>query len=105
MTMEGTISRFEIENDPTWASSVGADLTKLHWRKGKFHAICDPEDNVCFIHEDKHDPYDFPAGTANHLWDWNKVGAIGIGLLTLYALDKTFNKGALTKQVRKELGI
>jgi len=87
--MEWTIPRFEIENDPTWISSIGADQSKLHWRKGKFHAICDPEDDNCLIHEDKQ----------------NKVGAIGIGLLTLYALDKTFNKGALTKQVRKELGI
>ena len=103
--MEFTLSRKEIENDPAWIPSIGADLTKLHWRKGKLHATCDPEETICIIHEDQHDSYQFPVGTAQHLWDWNKIGSLGIGLLSLYALDKTFNKGKLTKKVRRELGI
>ena len=103
--MNWSMTRYHIESDPTWVSSLGADMTKLHWRKGKLHAECRPEDNVCQIHEDTHDPYDFPAGTAKHLWDWNKVGAIGIGLLTLYALDQAFNDGKVTKKVRRKLGV
>ena len=103
--MKWSISRKEIENDPTWVPSAGADSTKLHWRKGKFHAICNPSDDVCIIHEDKHNPHQFPVGTAKHLWDWNKIGAIGIGILSLYAVDKALNNGKLTKKVRKELGI
>jgi len=103
--LNGYISRLEIENDPSWISSIGADLTKLHWRKGKLHASCNPEDDICEIHEDKHDPNEFPVGTAQHLWDWNKIGAIGIGLITLYAIDQGFNGGKLTKKVRRELGI
>lgn len=99
------VARSEIENDPSWVPSIGADLTKLHWRKGKFHATCNQDDDICTIHEDKHDPYQFPVGTAQHLWDWNKIGSVGIGLLTLYAIDKTFNDGKLTKKIRKELGI
>lgn len=99
------LPRSLIENDPKWISSIGPDLKKLHWRNGKLHAICNPEDDICVIHEDKHDPYEFPIGTVQHLWDWNKIGTIGIGLLTLYAFDKTFNNGKLTKKVRKELGI
>lgn len=99
------LSRYEIETDPTWIQSIGADLTKLHWRKGKLHATCRPEDTTCEIHEDTHDPHEFPVGTAKHLWDWNKVGAIGIGLLTLYAMDQTFNNGKITKKVRKAVGI
>ena len=103
--MRWDISRIEVEDDPAWVPSTGADLSKIHWRKGKLHAMCNPQDDICEVHEDTHDPYDFPIGTANHLWDWNKVGSIGIGLLTLYALDKTFNDGKVTKKVRKELGI
>lgn len=103
--MNWSMTRYQIESDPTWTPSVGADITKLHWRKGKLHATCRPEENVCEIHEDKHDPNDFPVGTAKHLWDWNKVGAIGIGLLTLYALDQTFNDGRVTKKIRRELGV
>lgn len=105
MNMEQYMTRTEIENDPNWIPSAGADLTKLHWRNGKFHATCNTDDSICIIHEDKHDPHQFPVGTTQHLWDWNKVGSIGIGLLTLYALDKTFNGGKLTKKVRKELGV
>jgi len=74
-------------------------------RKGKLHTSCNPEDDICEIHEDKHDPREFPVGTAQHLWDWNKIGAIGIGLITLYAIDQGFNGGKLTKKVRRELGI
>lgn len=103
--MNMTILRTDVENDPGWIPSIGADLTKLHWRKGKLHATCNPEEAICIIHEDEHDPYQFPVGTVQHLWDWNKVGAIGIGLMTLYALDKTFNNGKLTKKVKRELGI
>ena len=103
--MNGYISRIDIENDPSWISSIGADLTKLHWRKGKLHASCKPDDETCEIHEDKHDPHTFPVGTAQHLWDWNKIGAIGIGLITLYAIDKGFNDGKLTKKIRRELGL
>lgn len=103
--MEQYVGRSEIENDPTWIPSIGADLTKLHWRKGKLHATCDQNDDICTIHEDKHDPYNFPVGTAQHLWDWNKIGSVGIGLFTLYALDQTVNGGKLTKKIQKELGI
>jgi hypothetical protein len=103
--MKLNISRTTIENDPNWIPSIGADLTKLHWRKGKLHATCNPDDDTCIIHEDTHDPYDFPAGTVKHLWDWNKLGTIGLGILTVYALDKTFNDGKLTKKVKRELGI
>lgn len=103
--MKFYLSRNEIESDPSWIHSVGSDLTKIHWRKGKLHAICRPDETNCEVHEDTHDPHDFPVGTARHLWDWNKVGAIGIGLLTLYAIDQTINDGNLTKKIRKELGI
>lgn len=97
--------RWEIENDPSWKPSFGADNTKLHWRKGKLHATRRPNDIVYEIHEDKHDPHEFPLGTAKHLWDWNKLGALGIGVITLYALDQIFNNGKLTRKVRRELGI
>lgn len=97
--------RWEIENDPSWKPSIGADTIKLHWRKGKLHAIRRPNDIVYEIHEDKHDPHDFPIGTAMHLWSWNKLGALGIGIITLYALDQLFNNGRLTRKVRRELGI
>jgi len=99
------LQRSDIENDPLWIPSVGADTSKLHWRKEKLHAQCYPNDIVCEIHEDKHNPHDFPVGTVNHLWDWNKIGTIGIGVITLYALDHVFNDGKLTRKVRKELGI
>ena len=98
-------SREEIENDSSWVPSIGADLTKLHWRKGKLHAACAPNDTMCEIHEDKHDPSEFPVGTAKHLWDWNKLGALGVGVISLYALDQVFNDGKLTRKVRRELGI
>lgn len=103
--MKSSLPRHVIESDPMWVPSLGADLTKLHWRKGKLHATCEPNDITCYVHEDTHDPHQFPIGTAKHLWDWNKVGTIGIGLLTLYALDQTFNNGKLTKKVRKSIGI
>lgn len=103
--MKRYISRKEIENDPSWIPSIGADITKLHWRKGKLHATCGSSDTVCEIHEDKDDPHEFPAGTAKHLWNWNKLGAVGIGIISVYALDQIFNDGKVTRKVRRELGI
>lgn len=98
------ISRQEIENDSSWISSIGVDLTKLHWRKGNYHATCAQNDSMCEVHYDKDDPHDFPVGTAKHLWDWNKLGAIGIGIVSLYALDQVFNDGKVTRKVKKEFG-
>lgn len=98
-------SRWEIENDPSWKPSLGDDITKLHWRKGRLHATCRPNETMCEMHEDKYDPHDFPTGTVKHLWDWNKLGAMGIGIITLYALDQLFNDGRLARKVKRELGI
>ncbi len=103
--MSWYIPRYQIESDPMWIQSVGADTSKIHWRNGKLHAMCNPNDTVCEIHEDEHDPNDFPVGTVKHLWDWNKLGTVGIGLLTLYTVDQLFNDGKITRKVRRELGI
>ncbi len=106
-------SRLEIENDTSWRRSIGADPMQLHWRKGTLHATCKYDDTVCKIHEDNDDPYNFPVGTMSHLWKWNKLGTIsvgvivfcalggilGIGVFALYALDRIFNHGKLGRKV------
>lgn len=98
--MRYTIPRSLTESDSNWKPSFGADLPKLHWRNRKLHATCRPNDVVCEIHEDTHDPYDFPIGTVKHLWEWNKPVTLGLGIV---GLDLLFNHGRLTKKALRML--
>lgn len=91
--MNWQIPRAVIERDPNWSFSLGEDINKLHWRKGKLHATCHPSDSICMIHKDSHDPHQFPIGTLKHLWDWSPpatiAGALAVCGLAAYGLYRS----------------
>ena len=49
----------EVRNSPKWKRSpLGIPIEKLHFREvsGTKHAVCDPSDGTCEVHEDKYNP-------------------------------------------------
>ena len=59
-----TVNMEAIKNSPDWERSIfplfdipmGIPLDKEHFRNGTEHAVCDPPDGTCEIHEDEFNP-------------------------------------------------
>ena len=58
MEKKMTVTVRQLENDPAWSRSLGEKLDKIHFRKGKMHAECNPVTEVCKIHHDRTDPHE-----------------------------------------------
>ncbi len=55
------------ENNPSWNPSLGQDITKIHFRNGHHHAVCDSNTNKCSEHYDKYDPHESVPDLFKHL--------------------------------------
>jgi len=88
----------DFEDDPSWKSSIGEKLDKIHFRNGHYHAECDPETGYCKIHYDKDDPHESLTSLVNHVADSNSGKAL-IVVVGVAILDQIFTGG----QIRKSL--
>ena len=92
----------DFENDPSWISSVGEKLGKIHFRKGRFHAECDPKTGFCSIHEDNHDPHESVDSLLKHLSE-SKSGKVILGVVVVGILDQILTGGIIRKSVTRSL--
>ncbi|HJW19133.1 MAG TPA: hypothetical protein VJ571_01070 [Candidatus Nitrosotalea sp.] len=96
----------DFQNDPSWKPSMGERFWNKHFRKGKYHAVCDANTGNCSIHCDEDDPHESVTSLLKHLAK-NKVvqGAVATGVITGTALllDEWLNEGKGRKAVKKTL--
>lgn len=92
----------DFETDHTWLPSVGEKLDKIHFRKGNWHAECDPTTGWCTIHYDKHDPYKSLSSLANHLADSNS-GKVLLVIAIVGILDQLLIGGQIRKSILSTL--
>ncbi|MGI0093302.1 MAG: hypothetical protein ACREA8_04300 [Nitrosotalea sp.] len=96
----------DFENDPSWKLSIGEKIWHKHFRKGKYHAVCDTTTGNCSIHHDEDDPHESLTSLLKHLAKNKAVqGAVATGLIagTVLALDEWLNEGKGRKAVKKTL--
>ena len=86
----------QLENDPAWSHSLGEKLHKIHFRKGKLHAECDPSTGICRIHQDRADPHESMLSLLTHMAQSNG-GKIVLGVIVAGILDQAFYRRGNTK--------
>lgn len=82
-----------IENlqcDPSWKPSLGEKLGMIHYRKNHWHAECDPNTGICYLHYDEHDPHESLTSLVKHMAASNLGSVVLLGTAVL-ALDYFFN--------------
>ena len=88
----------DFQNDPTWVSSLGEKLGKIHFRNGHFHAECDPKTGFCEIHYDQDNPNESLSSLFKHIWNsglGRTVLVIGVSALA----DQFFTGGKIRKSL------
>lgn len=90
------ISRWLVENDPSWEKSIDSDLGTLRWtKKGtQLQAICHPTSVFCEIvgqtDQEEDNIYDLVGGTR---MDKHARYVSGIGDITKYLSSRYLNPG------------
>ena len=95
----------DLQNDPSWKQSVGEKLGMIHYRKGHYHAECNPNTGICEIHYDEHDPYESPISLIKHMIQ-SPLGALALGVAgagAFFVADEVFNDGKIRKKAKKFL--
>ena len=88
----------DYEKDSSWKRSIGEKLDKIHFRKGHYHAECDPKTGFCSTHFDKDDPHESIESLFKHLVDSNG-GKVLLGTLGIAVLDQILTGGKLRKSL------
>ena len=79
------------ENNPSWSPSLGQDITKIHFRNGHLHVVCDSNTNKCSEHYDEHDPHESVSSLLKHLAT-NKYVQAGVALGVIVCLAYRISK-------------
>ena len=95
-----TVTVRQLENDPAWSRSLGEKLDKIHFRKGKMHAECNPVTEVCKIHHDRTDPHESIPSLLIHMAQSNG-GKIVLGVIAAGILDQVLTGGMVRKSLLK----
>lgn len=92
-----SLSKSYVKNN--WLTSIGSDLTKEHFREkppGTGHAVCDRENNICEVHEDRVNPHTDPIG---HLVKDSPETLLELGVAAFFGIH-TYSK---TQDLKKSI--